>query len=487
MKRIFLIALALISGICSAQTFTVNNLSVNGTSSHTGAATFSIRPTFNGNTPWDSGNLTPGNYALLGGATFTGPVTIPFGASLPLADDIRNFGAVCNSSGSQVANNTAISNALSARGTAYIPECAIYVSNITLSSGQRLWGSGNNSNLIAFGSLSAAGLVNCTGCTGFDVDNVDISVNATQRAAGVSGITCTSCNIVSIFNNVVQGNYGIAVAGSFNVSIQNNLITAYGEASSTNGSGDGIAVQGTALDGNGYNCGGTGSQNGIVSGNIIQGAASASNPPTPFGINICGASFIAVTGNRLLNPGYFGIVMRGSGATNNVVGHNVISNSVHEGIINVGAASNNVIEGNSITAGGSSIDYCLTLDGSQGTITAVAVKNNTLNNCYLSGIEIFDSVQFSSIVGNTIYNPNTSGTAAQSGIAVVGAGNSYNQIAANTITASSITTGWGILETTGGTGTPSHNVFMSNSTLNMSTGNFSIQGTSANNNNIAYP
>jgi parallel beta-helix repeat protein len=77
MKRILLIALALISGICSAQTFTVNNLAVNGTSSHAGAATFSIRPTFNGNTPWDSGNLTPGNYALLSGATFTGPISSP--------------------------------------------------------------------------------------------------------------------------------------------------------------------------------------------------------------------------------------------------------------------------------------------------------------------------------------------------------------------------------------------------------------------------
>jgi hypothetical protein len=52
MKRIFLIALALISGICSAQTFTVNNLAVNGVS------TFANRPTFNGNTPWDSGNLS---------------------------------------------------------------------------------------------------------------------------------------------------------------------------------------------------------------------------------------------------------------------------------------------------------------------------------------------------------------------------------------------------------------------------------------------
>lgn len=45
MKRILLIALALISGVCSAQTFKVQNLAVLGTSTFTGPASFTAGPT----------------------------------------------------------------------------------------------------------------------------------------------------------------------------------------------------------------------------------------------------------------------------------------------------------------------------------------------------------------------------------------------------------------------------------------------------------
>jgi hypothetical protein len=41
-----------------------------------------VRPTFNGNLAWDAGNLTPANYAPLAGATFTGAVTLNSTAAL---------------------------------------------------------------------------------------------------------------------------------------------------------------------------------------------------------------------------------------------------------------------------------------------------------------------------------------------------------------------------------------------------------------------
>jgi hypothetical protein len=92
MKKIFLIALALVSGICSAQTFKVQNLDVLGTSTLTGLASFTVRPQFNGATPWDSGNLNPSSflttsvaaatYAPIASPTFTGTVIIPAGASI---------------------------------------------------------------------------------------------------------------------------------------------------------------------------------------------------------------------------------------------------------------------------------------------------------------------------------------------------------------------------------------------------------------------
>jgi hypothetical protein len=54
-----------------AQTFKVNNLNVTGTS------TFASRPTFNSNTPYDTGNLTIANYATLASPVFTGTPTVP--------------------------------------------------------------------------------------------------------------------------------------------------------------------------------------------------------------------------------------------------------------------------------------------------------------------------------------------------------------------------------------------------------------------------
>jgi hypothetical protein len=48
---------------------------LNGTNTWAAAQTFSVRPTFNGATPYDSANLTISNYAPLASPTFTGTVT----------------------------------------------------------------------------------------------------------------------------------------------------------------------------------------------------------------------------------------------------------------------------------------------------------------------------------------------------------------------------------------------------------------------------
>jgi hypothetical protein len=48
---------------------------LNGANTWASAQTFSVRPTFNGATPYDSANLTIANYALLASPAFTGTVT----------------------------------------------------------------------------------------------------------------------------------------------------------------------------------------------------------------------------------------------------------------------------------------------------------------------------------------------------------------------------------------------------------------------------
>jgi hypothetical protein len=52
------------------------NVTVGGTLGVTGAAAFTVRPTFAGNTPWDSGNLVIANYMPKAGGTFTGGIAV---------------------------------------------------------------------------------------------------------------------------------------------------------------------------------------------------------------------------------------------------------------------------------------------------------------------------------------------------------------------------------------------------------------------------
>jgi hypothetical protein len=83
-KKLLLWSIAVVQLIAlsvGAQTFKINNLKVNGTSQFNGSSnTFTVRPTFNGNTPWDSGNFNPSIYATVASPTFTGSVTIPGGS-----------------------------------------------------------------------------------------------------------------------------------------------------------------------------------------------------------------------------------------------------------------------------------------------------------------------------------------------------------------------------------------------------------------------
>jgi len=76
MKKLLLLCVGLVISVVSqAQTFSVGNLVVSGT------ATFAIRPTFNGYTPWDSGNLNTALYATLASPAFTGVPTAPTASS----------------------------------------------------------------------------------------------------------------------------------------------------------------------------------------------------------------------------------------------------------------------------------------------------------------------------------------------------------------------------------------------------------------------
>ncbi|MBB6247747.1 right-handed parallel beta-helix repeat-containing protein [Rhodanobacter sp. A1T4] len=396
-------------------------------------------------------------------------------------DDIRNYGAICGSSSSYQVNTQAIESALQARGIAFIPPCAIYAGNTTLSSGNKIYGVGIASNLIAGDAVSATGLLNCIGCNGFDVESISITDTASQRTNGLSGITCTSgCSNVHIVNTTVQGNYGILITDGTSVYIDKNTVTAYGEDSGSNISGAGIAVQGTTADSHGYNCGGTPGNFVHVTNNTVSGASNG----TPAGILYCQSNYGDITNNTLSSPGYFGITARGPNITQLTISGNHVYNSVHEAVIVGEGATLVSVNSNILLFGASSIDYGITLDGSEGTVTQVNVNGNTLQSCYNTCIALADTVTFSLVTGNSILNANQSNTAGEAGIALWGSGNQYNTISNNYISNTSARKGYIIQELNAQTGMPTHNVYMNNTGFNMSTGTFSIGSASLSNNNF---
>jgi hypothetical protein len=318
---------------------------------------------------------------------------------------------------------------------------------------------------------------------------VKINIDSAQRTAGVSGITCTGgCANVHITNNIIQGNYGVMISGATASFIEGNTITAYGENAGSNISGAGVAVQGTTTDTYGYNCGGSTGNLVHVKNNIIYGASNG----TTAGIIFCNHNYGEIAGNSLNGPGYFGITARGPNVTSLTIQSNRVYNPVHEAII-VGEGANLVqVSGNSLLFGASSIDYGITVDGTQGVVTHVTVTGNILQACYNSCI-VFASpssgggVQFSSIVGNAIVNANQHNLAGEAGINVYGGTTRYNTISGNSVTNTSVRAGYLIHEHGGGVGMPSHNVYMNNSGFNMSTGDYSIGVSSTSNNNIGFP
>lgn len=97
-----------------------------------GAVTFSVRPTWAGATPYDTGNLNPALYALLSGAAFTGAVSVAGAAFTPA----QTFGIVGTTTNNN-ANAGSVGEYATATGTAVSVTSAtlLNVTSVPLSAG----------------------------------------------------------------------------------------------------------------------------------------------------------------------------------------------------------------------------------------------------------------------------------------------------------------------------------------------------------------
>jgi hypothetical protein len=83
---------------------TIANYAPLASPAFTGSATFSTRPTFNGATPYDSANLTIANYAPLASPTFTGTVTTAALSATTLSASGNDALVYQNASGQSIPN-----------------------------------------------------------------------------------------------------------------------------------------------------------------------------------------------------------------------------------------------------------------------------------------------------------------------------------------------------------------------------------------------
>lgn len=409
------------------------------------------------------------------------------------ATDIRTYGAVCGGSGVPATNASAITQAISAAGAAFIPACTINVSPVTLSSGANVFGTGFASILNASGTLTKGGLLRCASCNGLTVTGITITTTAAQRTSpAVSGVVCTTCTHVTIADNTIAGNYGIRCSNCTFVEVSGNTITGYGEASGSNADGNAISLDGPSNDADGYPCSGSNGTYASIHDNNITGAATGS--VTPIGINVCTFNQASIANNKMLSPGYFGVSVRGS-VNLITITNNSISNSQHEAILVAGEvnSSNNTVsvavEGNTLTYGATSIDFGMTIDGTlSGNGTRHNnVDGNTLKNCFNSCIVLASGngastgVLYGRVSNNLIFNAVTNSVSAQAGIVVDGPHTQFNIIIGNSVvSASSKPSTWAILESGGA----SHNFFSNNAQTNMQ--GFSFTGSSNAVNNINY-
>jgi hypothetical protein len=285
MKKLIIVGLLLLQAVLAeAQTFPVNNLTVSGT------ATFSLRPLFNGNTPYDTGNLPSAlsGYALLNSPSFVGVPTVPapavgtnttqiattaFDAAGKACASIMDFGGDPTNTNS---NNTAFTNAIAASQNPSGRACVAFPPGkfkFTAAASYTLPTSGASITIVGSGAdvteLTFPNATNGIAINGsspgnsFHIRGMTVSTGQTGSVNGIIVIQSSSLNdfaqsdihdvtLRGADNNAGAGGsdyWGTAILVEGWCGVSYDSLTIYGSGSLSTAVGTGILIEG---NGTGY-------------------------------------------------------------------------------------------------------------------------------------------------------------------------------------------------------------------------------------------
>lgn len=129
---------------------------LNGTNTWAAAQSFTVRPTFNSNTPWDSGNLSFTAPPAIGGTTPAAVAATTLSASQNSAVFSTNISAqsIPNGAFTTVTGWTAVtdrnSNWTASTGVFTTPRAGVFVVSAALATAAASWGANNNISLAVF-------------------------------------------------------------------------------------------------------------------------------------------------------------------------------------------------------------------------------------------------------------------------------------------------------------------------------------------------
>ena len=389
-------------GLWATGTSTGFRIAANGVS-------FPQRPTFNGNTPWDSGNLTPSNYALLSGANFFGTVTFGDGA------EVSNYNSL-NVPVINLVGNPPVSDPIN--GIYYSGNPIFY---IIPNDGTWVNGDGNELHLTSDVGGDAPGCIVATSGLLSCSAGLTIAGTTTLQGTSVAVTQAVGDNSNSIATDAfVQSALG---GGNSSPTFTNALITGNLTVDGISYLGSGVTVSNSAVnstipfDATTFNATGTGVGQGIadsgpltVAGPTILGNSSSSST-TILGTVTIGQG--ATSGSLTVLDGITTPALNPSGTTPTFTlgpgagtgGSASVAGSAMSGSFNVTTGNNPGAGGTLITLTATntsfaSVPFCIVSSGSAST--AILYTTPSLNNGTLTlSFSLANNEQLASSTGYT--------------------------------------------------------------------------------------
>lgn len=361
-KLILAIGLLFVAVLADAQTFPVNNLTVAGT------ATFAIRPTFNGNTPYDTGNLP--SFAPSVSPVFTG---VPSAPTAALGTNTLQLATTAF-----VANHSSCPSILDYGGDA----------------------TGTNDNTAALTATLAAGPATNL-CAFFPRGRYKF---LSQQVITASGTNYASVSLIGAGSESTVLTWPTTAGIQINLPIQTDVIHVRGMTLTSGRTAGGVGLGITQTSSSAPNA--ANAPIGDITDVALRGDDGAGNfDYWNAGISITGQSNINFLGVIVTGTNTFqgtGLTVQGSASVPPVVFNVALSTFNY---LNVGINYGNFVQGLTVSQSNFTGDNFGISSGSSLSILVQLAVNNSQFNCQTAAMNFSTGIPDTVITGNAIFIP----------------------------------------------------------------------------------